>query len=164
MGAVWTLETSVTRTFVADDVIIRIEKDIAEDIAQILCLWMVATSPSDLNETNAIEICRLSDNGVGGTFSGLAQRFELGNLTGDGVEAFHLPDTGWATSQPTVSAVMGGARPFNWANGWIWPGKFPSGPINLTSSNSRLGFRVVRASTVEITARFGFTYRRSGGS
>ncbi len=144
------------RSLLADEVICRVSAP-ATSILLVLEMWFGMVGSDDKNEPNAIEICRLSTDGSGGS-TALFEARELGSTAFGGTGA--AIDAGDWTAEPTVSDVLGGARPFNLASGWEWSWT-QSAPITVSPSG-RIGFRIVDPVSAAMDFHAGMTILEVG--
>ncbi len=157
-GHIYDLEaTEVTRTMVADDVIFRLGAPGANGIVYILEMWAAVHGTVGLNETNAIEIVRLSGGGAGGAAVTTTER-EPNQPAYTGTNAC-IDANDWSTP-PTVTDVLGGARSFNLDHGWHWSWT-KSGSVITVKPNINFGFRVVRAYEGAYITNMGMTIASS---
>lgn len=122
---------SFTRSLEADEVICRISAP-SDAVIFVLEAWFGQVGTDNLNEANAIEMVRLSTDGVGGA-TALFEAREPGDAAFGGTGAT-IDASDWST-EPTVSDVLGGATPFNLATGWNWT-YASAGPIVLSPNRS----------------------------
>jgi len=130
-----------------------------------MLVYAMSWAPNDntsqpVTETNAIEIVRTGTQGVGGDDMNV-EPLEVGSDPGspNGIFADSILSTGWPTS-PTVTDVIGGARPFSLERGWRWSAAQSGQPIVIQpgpTTGIGLGLRIKQATTREINAAIGIT-------
>lgn len=145
-----------TRSLLADEVICRVSAP-STAVVLVLEMWFGVVGTDDLNEPNAMEICRLSSDGSGGG-TALFEAREEGSTAFGGTGASIDADD-W-TAEPTVSDVLGGGKPFNLATGWEWD-YTRSGPI-VVSPSARIGFRIVDPISASMICHAGMTILEVG--
>lgn len=145
-----------TRSLTADEVICRVSAP-ATSILLVLDMWFGIVGTDDLNEPNGIEICRLSTDGIGGSTALFEPRESGSTVFGGSGAAIDAGD--WST-EPTVSDVLGGAKPFNLATGWEW--SWTSAGTITVSPSGRIGFRIVDALSASMICHAGMTVLEVG--
>lgn len=145
------------RQVAADEVVLRVS---APSTASLLvsAMWFGIVGTDDLNETNAMEIVRLSSDGAGGGSPTAEQRSSGDSAFGGTMASLDAND--W-TTDPTVSDTLGGARPFNLATGWRWSWAEEGAPITVSPSG-RIGFRVVDTLSASMNIYAGMTVYEVG--
>jgi len=145
-----------TRSLTADEVICRVSAP-STAVLLVLEMWFGIVGTDDLNEPNAMEIVRLSSDGTGGS-TALFKPLEVGS-TAFGGSGASIDADDWSAN-PTVSDVLGGAKPFNLATGWDWDWT-RSAPITVSPSG-RVGFRIVDPLSASMICHAGMTVLEIG--